>query len=65
MSKDQKDKKSNQDAEDVAKIMVENMKANMTDPDFLHKKELMQDEVTKKVIKQREERRKLKEQKEK
>jgi len=37
--------------------MVENMKKNTEDPDFLDKKEKMLQEVTSKVIKRREERR--------
>jgi len=46
----------NQTAEDVARIMVENMKKNMEDPDFLNKKEEILADVTHKVLKRREER---------
>jgi hypothetical protein len=45
-------------AKGIAAIMVENMKKNMEDPDFLYKKEMRLQEAADKVIKKREERRK-------
>jgi len=51
-----KSKKSNT-AEDIAKIMVENMKANMANPDFLSEQERIRDKVRAKVIQERKERR--------
>jgi len=42
----------------VAAIMVENMKKNMEDPEFLDKREKMLQEAAHKVIKRREERHK-------
>ena len=47
---DNKEKKS-QNADEIARIMVENMKANMNDPDFLDRKERIRDEVTHEVLK--------------
>jgi len=41
--------------------MVENMKANMKNPNFLDEKEALLDKVTKEVLKRRKERQKNKE----
>jgi hypothetical protein len=59
MTKDEENKKSNESntAEDIAKIMVENMKANMANPDFLNEQERIRDKVRAKVIQERKERR--------
>ncbi|MFX1396271.1 MAG: hypothetical protein ACFFAS_04420 [Promethearchaeota archaeon] len=46
----------NQSAKDIAKIMVENMKANMKDPDFFNKKERRMQEARYKVLKERKNR---------
>ena len=48
--------KKNKSAEDVAKIMVENMKKNMENPNFLEEKEKMMQEAAEKVRKRRKER---------
>ena len=48
-------------AEDVAKIMVEIMKANMENPNFWNEKEELQQRVADEVIKKRKERQKKKE----
>lgn len=54
--KKEKAEKKNQTAEEIAKIMVENMKANMNDPDFFIKKERIRQEIAHRVIKERLER---------
>ncbi len=46
-----------QTAEDVAKAMVENMKKNMEDPNFLDDKERMLQKVRDSVLKKREKKR--------
>lgn len=51
----------NHRAEEIAKIMVENMKANMENPNFLIEKERRQQEAADKVLKRRKERQKKKE----
>ena len=56
MSEEKKKKKKDQNAEEVAKIMVENMKANMADPDFWLKRERIRQEALNKVLKNRKER---------
>jgi len=63
MSEEKNDKKKNatQSAEEVAKIMVANMAANMADPDFLDRQERIRSKAAKKVIAAR----KLREQKQK
>lgn len=58
MNENKTQKRRNQKAKDVAAIMVENMKKNMEDHEFLNKKERIRQEVADKVIKEREERRK-------
>lgn len=50
-------KSKNQTAEDVAKAMVENMKKNMEDPNFLDDKERMLQKVRDSVLKKREKKR--------
>ena len=50
--------KKDQTAKEIAEIMAENMRANMTDPEFLTKQALIRAKVRKQVIKDREERRK-------
>lgn len=47
-------KSKNQTAEDVAKSMVENMKKNMEDPNFLRDRERILQKVTDEVLKKRE-----------
>ena len=54
---DNENSKKTNTAEDIAKIMVENMKANMANPDFLNEQERIRDEVRAKVIQKRKERR--------
>jgi hypothetical protein len=56
--KEETEKKEGQSAKEIAEIMVENMKANMENPDFLHEKELRLDEARNEVIKERIEREK-------
>ena len=56
MSKEDGQENKNQTAEDIARIMVENMKKNMEDPDFFEKKEKILQEAKNKVLKRREER---------
>ena len=46
----------NHKAEEIAKIMVENMKANMENPDFWIEKERRQQEAADKVLKRRKKR---------
>jgi hypothetical protein len=58
LGKEEKEEIKNQTAKDVAAAMVENMKKNMEDPDFLDKKEKRLDEVTKEVLKRSEEKNK-------
>ena len=48
-------------AEEIAKIMVENMKANMENPNFWKEKDDRQERAAHEVIKKRVERRKKKE----
>ena len=55
--KDEK-KKEEQSAKEIAEIMVENMKANMANPNFLNEKEIMLDEIRKDIIEKRNEREK-------
>ena len=50
-------KSKNQMAEDVAKVMVENMKKNMEDPNFLDDKERRLQKARDKVLKKRGKRR--------
>ena len=56
MSEEDDQENKNQTAEDIARIMVENMKLNMEDPDFFEKKEKILQEAKNKVLKRREER---------
>ena len=58
MTPEKKDKKErkNQNAEEVAQAMAENMKANMENPNFLKEKEEMTQKVIKEVLKKRGER---------
>ena len=56
MSEEDDQENKNQTAEDVARIMIENMKKNIEDPDFLNKREEILEDVTHKVLKKREER---------
>jgi len=48
----------NHKAEEIAKIMVENMKANMNNPNFWIEKERRQQKAADKVLKKRKEREK-------
>ncbi len=59
MSEEEKEKsaKKNQTAEEVAKILVENMKANMADPEFWDKRERRLQEAADKVLEKRKKRR--------
>ena len=60
--KDEKKKpKKEQTAKEIAEIMVENMKANMNNPNFWTEKEEIQAKVIKKILKERKEREKTKE----
>jgi hypothetical protein len=56
MSKKKEKKEKDETAEDIAKIMVENMKANIADPDFWLKRERIRQEAFKKVLESRKER---------
>jgi hypothetical protein len=56
-----KTKKKGQSAEEIAKAMVENMKANMANPNFWAEKEERQQEALDKVLKERKERQRNKE----
>jgi 6-pyruvoyl-tetrahydropterin synthase len=56
LSKEDDQENKNQTAEDIARIMVENMKKNMEDSDFFEKKEKILQEAKNKVLKRREER---------
>ncbi len=56
MSEEDDQENKNQTAEDIARIMVENMKKNMEDSEFFEKKEKILREARNKVLKRREER---------
>ncbi len=56
-----KNKKKNQTAREIAEIMVENMKANMANPNFWAEKEERLQKVRDKVLKERKERQKTEE----
>ena len=57
MSKEEEEKpKKVHTAEEIAEIMVENMKANMANPDFLKEQDLIREQVTRKVLQERKER---------
>ena len=57
MSKEEEEKPNNvHTAEEIAEIMVENMKANMANPDFLKEQDLIREQVTRKVLQERKER---------
>jgi len=45
-----------QSANEIAEIMVENMKANMQNPKFLEEQDLLRDKVRRKIVKERDER---------
>ena len=47
--KNEKEESKGQSAKEIAEIMA----ANMEDPDFLHKKELMEDKARKKIVEKR------------
>ena len=51
MNDQEERKKEGQSAKEIAEIMVENMKANMENPNFLHEKELLLDEIRNEVLK--------------
>ena len=62
MSKEEDEKPNkNQAAKEIAKIMVENMKANMANPDFLDEQARIRAKVRHKVLRERKERRKREE----
>ena len=56
LSEEKKKKDKNQKAEEIAKIMVENMKANMADPDFWEKRERRRQEALNEVLELQKER---------
>jgi len=57
MSKEEDEKPNkNQKAKEIAEIMVENMKANMVNPNFWIEKERIRAKVRDKVLKERKER---------
>lgn len=58
---DRKSQKKEQTANEVAEIMVENMKANMENPNFWAEKEERMQKARNKVLKKRRERRKTEE----
>ena len=59
---DKKDKKEKrlQTGDEVAQAMVENMKANMSNPDFLDEQERYRQQALDKVLEKRKERNKQK-----
>jgi len=58
MSNEEDEKpKKDQTAKEIAEIMVENMKANMANPDFLDEQARIRQKVRDKVLKERKERR--------
>ena len=61
MSEEKDDKKKEQTADEIAEIMAANMKANMEDPEFETRQELIRAKARAKIIKER----KLREAKEK
>ncbi|MCJ7650425.1 MAG: hypothetical protein MUP85_17590 [Candidatus Lokiarchaeota archaeon] len=54
--KEEKKEKRIQTADEVAQAMVENMKANMNNPDFLDEQERYRQEALDEVFKKRKER---------
>ncbi len=56
-----KAEKKEQTAEEVAQIMIENMKANMTNPNFWTEKEERLRKARNKVLKEKKERQKTEE----
>ena len=54
--KEEKKEKRIQTADEVAQAMVENMKANMNNPDFLDELERYRQQAADKVLKKRKER---------
>jgi hypothetical protein len=54
--KEEKKEKRIQTADEVAQAMVENMKANMNNPDFLDEQERYRQQALDKVLKKRKER---------
>lgn len=48
--KENRSKKTEQKAKDVAKVMLDNMKHNMEDPDFLRKKERRMQKAANKAL---------------
>ena len=60
MTNEKDEKKKDQSARDIAEIMVENMKANMADPDFWDKKERIHQEAVDEVLRNRKLREKKK-----
>jgi len=55
MVEEEKEKNKNQRAKEIAKIMVENIKANMADPEFWEKRERIRQEAADKVLIKRRE----------
>ena len=53
MSEEKKEKSGSQSVKEVADAMAANMAANMADPDFFNKKELMLDEARREVLAKR------------
>ncbi|MBY9004150.1 MAG: hypothetical protein KGD73_09290 [Candidatus Lokiarchaeota archaeon] len=58
--KKEKKEKKTQTGEEVAQAMVENMKANMNNPDFLDEQERYRQQALDEVLKKRKERNKEK-----
>ena len=58
--KKEKNEKHPQTGDEVAQAMVENMKANMNNPDFLDEQERYRQQALDKVLKKRKERNKEK-----
>ncbi len=56
MANDNRKKKSNPSAKDIAESMAANITANMADPDWANEKDRIEDEVRSKIIAQRKER---------
>ena len=53
MEEKKDERRKDQTAKEIAEIMVENMKANMADPDFWSKKEERMRKARDKVLKER------------
>ncbi len=53
MPENNEEKKKEQSADEIARIMAENMRLNIADPDFLNRNERLRDEVRKEILEKR------------